>query len=144
MIFLPFHPDHLLGMGLVPQEESYMERMKEGAIRRQWYYPALSFSAMDGGKIYATFGILPLWAGRGLAWSLFDKEINPRRFVVTALRSKEMMEATMEHCFYRLEAYIRADYPNAHRYAKLLGFECEGLMRNFDGENDFHLYARTK
>ena len=46
--------------------------------------------------------------------------------------------------FRRLEAHVDVEHAEAHRWIALLGFEQEGVMRQFYEGRDFALYARVK
>jgi hypothetical protein len=144
MRYIPFHPDHFLAIDFVKEESFICSAMMDPAARRQWFYPTLSYTAVEDGKIYGAFGIVPLAHGRGLAWAVFDRNISPKRFTTVAKRAKFMMEEMFNLHFFRLEAYIQPGYEQAHRLAKVFKFEKEGRMRKFDGINDYDLYARVK
>ena len=46
--------------------------------------------------------------------------------------------------FRRIEAHVEASHAEGHRWIAALGFELEGVMRNFWNGRDFALYSRIK
>ncbi len=47
--------------------------------------------------------------------------------------------------FQRVEAYVDPEFPQAIKWAEMLGFEREGLMKRFTPSGqDQYLYARTR
>lgn len=145
MIYIPFHPDHLLSINFVKEEQFFNSALDNAVVRRQYFWPALSFSAINqSNRIVSSFGLVPIWGGRAIAWAIFDKDIGPKSFVPVAKKAKEMMEGLMYMHFNRLEAYIQAGYDKAERLAISFCFEKEGLMKNFMDGKDYFLYARVK
>ena len=45
--------------------------------------------------------------------------------------------------FKRVEFTIRADWPEGLKWGDALGFEREGLLRKWDGEDDHVLFAKV-
>lgn len=143
MFIIPFHPDHLAGLRLV-EEEQFFAGTFNNEVTRRAFFNQLSFSLCDDGKIYGSYGVIPIWPGRGLIWLVVDKDIGPKRFAYMIRTGADSMEKLFDNGFYRLEAYVQSDYPKASRLASLFKFEKEGLMKRLDGEHDYFLYARGK
>jgi hypothetical protein len=139
--YIPYHPNHAAMINFV-EEESSQNYMPPG-IRREWMVPGLSYSAIKDGKVVACFGLLPLFGERALAWAMFDKDIG-KSFVSVSKRARFMMEEQLRYNFSRIEAYVDTSYPQAKRLVELWGFELEGIMKKFDNEKDYFLYARVK
>lgn len=95
----------------------------------------------ESGLILFCGGYLPLHAGRALLWAVLASEAAPRLHGLTKT-VRGFLDAIPHR---RLETSVRSDFPPGHRWARLLGFECEGVMRAFgeEGENH-HLYARIR
>jgi hypothetical protein len=99
-----------------------------------------SFTVIDGDTPIASGGVISQWAGRGIAWA-FLSDIGPRDFLMI----HRAVERFLDNCgFNRVEISVDCDFPAAHRWARLLGFEMEAnCMRGYgpDGR-DCALYAR--
>jgi hypothetical protein len=86
-------------------------------------------------------GIVERWKGCGLAHAIISCEAGPHfNSMIRSIRAH--LEGS--HTFRRVEAYVRTDWDEAHRMAKVLGFKREGTMHDFDPfGRDCDLYART-
>ncbi len=98
-------------------------------------------------RVLACFGVWVLWPGVGAAWSMITKEAR-ESFPKTLYKSVKQMLAAIEERddLHRIEATVRYGHPSAHSWIRHLGFEREGLMRNYGmfGVGDFHRYARLR
>jgi len=84
-------------------------------------------------------GIIPVWEGRGYAWTLIDRDAGPHMLGLTrAIRSLLDRAA-----WRRLEMAVDADFEAGARWAVLLGFRCECLAPKYlpDGRDAF-VYVR--
>ena len=78
------------------------------------------------------------------AWAWLDMTDLAGEYIIVAYRIiKEWMEIFVkEHGIKRLQAYVELDFPEAIRMAQHLGFEKEGIMKNFIGDKDASMYSR--
>ena len=54
-----------------------------------------------------------------------------------------MDKAQQEHNLHRLQAVVKTDFKDGHRFAKFYGFVNEGIMRNYGpGKESFNRYAK--
>jgi hypothetical protein len=75
----------------------------------------------DDGTVYATAGIIPQWEGRALAWAMIAHDAGPH-----FLRITREVRLFLASCgFRRIETSVDAAFPQAFRWARVLGFECE-------------------
>ena len=90
--------------------------------------PGWSFTILDHGHLIACVGISEMWEGVGEAW-----------FVGSARLHQKSREKKHKLC--RVQAACRADWAEALRFAKFMGFEEEGLMKKYghDGEDFIRL-----
>lgn len=101
-----------------------------------------SISAWDGSKCVAAGGIVPIYAGRAAAWALISKEAGPHMVQITrAVRKAIMLDPTP-----RIETVVNADFINGHRWARMIGMECEHpcLRKHGVHGQDEALYVRIK
>ena len=108
------------------------------------YGPSLAqagpaYSLVDGDVVFASAGFIPQWDNRALAWALISAEVGQHMVALT----RGVRRALTLHHYRRVETSVACDFEQAHRWAKMLGFEREGRMRAFTPEGqDCDLYAR--
>ena len=104
----------------------------------------MSWSADVDGRIVASAGLIPLWAGVAEAWMMGGDDIG-RHQVKVARQIRTMFDDVMkQRGLYRAQANIHHRFDKAIRLAEWLGFENEGLMRRFGIEgDDYFRYARV-
>jgi hypothetical protein len=101
-----------------------------------------AFTALDGDEVLACAGVLELWSGRGAAWAFLAEDLGTR--MVAVHRAVRRYFGLLD--FRRIEAEVAVDFPQGHRWMRLLGFELESpRMRGYfpDG-SDAALYVRVK
>lgn len=95
----------------------------------------------DEGRILAIVGFAEVWwPGRFYVWGLLADRIGHK--MVTITRSGRRFMENLPHR--RIEMTVTAGHEEGFRWAKLLGFQCEGLMRCYgpQGEDCF-LFSRV-
>jgi hypothetical protein len=135
---VPFKADHLERVQLLDVHAGFAVSADAAAALE-----ALpSFTGLDGSRVLGCAGLIPLWPGRAQAWAYLDRGCGGS-FVAIHREVSRFFDV----CEYkRLEIIVRSDFPEAHRWARLLGFECEApLMRAYlPCGSDAALYARVK
>lgn len=92
-------------------------------------------------KIICAGGAIEIWNGRAEVWTLIDKDAGPWMLGLT--RVVERFVAMMP--FHRLETCCEVNWPQAHRWLKMLGFEHERLARKYlPSGRDVDIYVRIK
>lgn len=72
-------------------------------------------------------GVKEVWPGRSIAWSFLSKHAHGYMCPITRL-----VRAYIDVCnFARCELYVRDSFDAAHKWAKMLGFKPECLLRQF-------------
>lgn len=139
MILRPFHPDDL---ALIRPQDA---QAFEGAfVDMDLMYAAIpySYTAEVDGVVIGCGGIVPLWADRGVAWTLLSG-MSRGHF----LAAHRLVVSALDVCpLRRVEAYVKKGFTQGQRWAEMLGFELEAeTMRAFypDG-SDFMLYAKVR
>ena len=85
-------------------------------------------------------GVVSMWPNRAMAWA-FLAETTPQNF----LRAHRTIKRFLDGCYIqRIEMTVDCDFPDAHRWAKMLGFkmECERMKHYSPDGRDCALYAR--
>jgi len=90
--------------------------------------------------VVTCMGLILLAPGVYRCWALTDPILASRHFLAV---NKAMRGFLVEHPFPRIETVVLVGNIAGARWAKLQGFESEGIMRNFDNERDALLYARV-
>lgn len=137
-------PEHVMWLKLKEPELTYEKDMPglrkyiiEGAdYDRSW-------SATDRGKVFLCFGIRPAWTNVGEAWLLPGHNISEHSISVIRYARKLFTELLQNGEYARIHIAVRADNDTALKFAKALGFEVEGIMRNFGPDGvDSYMMAR--
>ena len=102
-----------------------------------------SFSLIDNGNLIVSGGIVPIFEGLGEAWLEPSDKITDYKLRMIKTLRHHIDKITEEDGLRRLQAAVRADFPEAVRFIEFMGFKREGLMEAYgpDG-SDYFLYAR--
>lgn len=140
MIVLPFKKEHLQQM-VIQQRQQGLEHLLTDDV-----YAMLannqSYTALDGDEVLACAGVIEVAPGRACAWAYISSDVGSRmKFVTKAVR--RFLDASQ---FRRIEMDVDCDFPQAHRWAKMLGFdmECERRKSFTPDGRDCALYARVR
>lgn len=102
-----------------------------------------SFSAIDDdGTVWGCAGLVRITQTRGVAWAYLAQDMNARMITVTRAikRYFEMSDLI------RIEMQVDCEFPQGHRWAKMLGFEkeCERMRAFTPDLRDCALYAKVR
>ena len=144
-------------MRLVPFEVSHGEALLEADLNDDRNRPApefgnfmptmlqegMAFTAIDNGHLIAAAGIFPIWKGVGEAWFLGASRVGRYQIRIGKLVRKGLLQVAEEQGMWRVQAVMRSDWPELKRWAKFLGMEHEGTMRQYGANRlDYERYAR--
>lgn len=133
----PFRPVDLAQLKL-QQQQSYL-----GGLSLQ-YAEALAkggdcYTIEEGDELIACIGLIHFWPRRRYAWAFLSKDAG---FHMIAMHKKIKRWLSLRGSG-RIETAVDCNFPAAIRWAEMLGFEREGLMREWtDDGRDCLLYAR--
>lgn len=136
----PFRAQHIEQIELQPAQaglRAFLERghalhLAEGSF---------AFTGFQDGKAIGCAGLIELWPGRDCAWSLLS-DCGPRAFFNVHRTIVRILE---ERRTRRTEMSVDVDHVAGQRWAELLGFRKEGLMRSYSPDGrDAYLYARIQ
>ena len=135
---VPFEPEHLGSLGL--QHEQAHAQYLIDQVRAARVGMGIAFTAMTDRPV-ACGGVVPIWEGRDLAWSMLS-ECGPPTFLRIHKAVARFFERRKTR---RTEMWVYSTFAAGHRWALLLGFHQECRMRGFapDG-SDMDLYARIR
>jgi len=138
MLVVPFKAGHLETIKL-QERQMYLSGWvsSEQALRLE---DTPAYTLMDGDTPLLTAGILPQWEDRAIAWAYLS-EMGPRKFVGAHRAVKNFLDACYTK---RVEMTVDVNFPEAHRWAKMLGFkmEAERMVAYSPDGRDCSLYAR--
>lgn len=101
-----------------------------------------AISAWADSRCVAAAGIVPIYAERAAAWALISKEAGPyMRRITKAVKKALELDPTP-----RIETVVNADFINGHRWARMIGMECEHpcLRKHGVHGQDEALYVRIR
>lgn len=139
MILAPFHRNHLIEIELqrkTPKDvglfsdSSYGDTLAAGD----------SYSIFDGGEVKACLGVFDFMPGVGIAWAMFTQDAG-RLLPSLSLRARRYLRTCK---FRRVEAYLDPNFAESIRWAELMGFQFEGVMKKHSPRGDDLLYAWVK
>lgn len=77
-------------------------------------------------------------------WIVPSLRVNEHKFFFyKTIRTLVYGYLMSKQSFKRVEFTIKADWPEGLKWGKALGFEREGLLRKWDGEDDHVLFAKV-
>jgi hypothetical protein len=141
MIVQPFQPEHLERLLLQPAQEYARPYLSDPAYAKALVLPGHSFTALDGDRVLACAGIIPLWEGRAEAWALMGRDLRAHFLAIHHATRRFLNACGMR----RVEAAVDAQFGCAKGWIEALGFEEEGVLRAYtpDGR-DCIRYARVR
>lgn len=108
-------------------------------------YPGPAWTMEKDGRVIAVMGITAVSGGIGLVWSFISDEARGHGKMMVKFAREKMKFALTEMRFHRLQAVVREDRPEYQRFAELMGFQKEGLMRKACANgDDLWLYSRIE
>ncbi len=115
-------------------------------------YPELTpmgdcVTGIHNGSIWGVGGVVVHYEGMGEFWLMltkgFDKDLSGSTILKEIMLFVE--DKIDEHNLHRAQAVIRFDYVEALKMIEFLGFDREGLLRQYlPGRTDAYMYSRIK
>ena len=105
--------------------------------------PGRGLAFLGEGKVYAVTGLAPLWDGVSEAWFIPTEDMQHKKVQTIRLVRRELDAAIERLKLRRVQAVVRSDFDGAHKLAKFLGFQSEGLMKQYGPDGlDYVRYAK--
>lgn len=118
---IPFKPEHAMAIQLQPKQlETVGVIHPADAAELARIGPA--FTGVDGDKVIFCGGRAEMWQGRALCWSLLSADAGKHMVRMTRI-ARRLLD--MQEGYGRVEALVREDFEQAHRWVKMLGFKFE-------------------
>ena len=141
-----FHPRDLKSMRF--REAQEVESSLVATMTDEQWQHLLSISecytCLKLEEIIACGGVFPVWEGRGIVWFFLDGRTDRNGLLFLHRIGLRLMDDWNQQ-FRRLETTVLESFPQGHRWAQMLGFMSEGVMKRYDifGQ-DHRLYARIR
>lgn len=143
MIVTAFRPVHLARLRLQPAQAALSAEFLKPGYTDMLRAGGPCFTGMVDGQVIACAGVAEVWQGRALAWALVGEAAGRNMVALHRAVAGFLMQAP----YRRIEATVDAGFDAAHRWIKLLGFQCEtpdGMRQYNPNGGDAFLYSRTK
>jgi len=141
MIVVPFKAEHLDRFQHQDAELINFDFMTETDFKL--WETGDAYTAIEGDEVLCCAGVHRLWPGRGVAWACLSKKAGKHMAAITRAvkRGLDLFE------YDRIEAVVSSEFPQGHRWIRMLGFELEtpkGMDKYFPNGDSAMLYARVK
>jgi hypothetical protein len=144
MMLEQLHPKHFNTMvlqGNLQESQSVFSEAMENEAYQMQLCAHPGYAATHQGVVLAMGGVMPFWQGRVFGWMLMGDNLGRRMAVVHRYVSRFLDEQDAD----RIETVVLDGFDAGHRWAQMLGFEWEGLMKKWGADGcDYHLYARVR
>lgn len=140
MIVIPFKKEHIDRL-VLQEKQKGLEHLQTGEMFRSLENEA-SYTVTDDEEVLCCAGVVAMTEGRCIAWAYLAEGLNHRMVYVTRAVKRYLKLAP----FFRIEMHVDCDFDEAHRWAKMLGFEmeCERMRAFTPDKRDCALYAMVK
>ena len=103
----------------------------------------LSFTGIVNNEPIFAAGMKPIWTGVAECWLLATAKVWNHPLLVAKAIKKDFEKVAKQHNIRRVQTAVRSEFGIGIRFAKWLGLENEGLMKQygFDG-TDHYRFAR--
>lgn len=103
-----------------------------------------SLVAPDGTILGVIGGVL-IWEGVASLGSILTRDIVHYPVAMVRTTNRVIAAVMQDLNLHRVEMAVKKDYPVGQRWAKALGFEAEGILRQYSSDKtDYIMYGRLK
>jgi hypothetical protein len=122
-----YKPWHLRDIKVQPAQRAQYDLMEPDVPEALQHHPCYTVMS-DDGRVLGVGGYIEAWRNRGTVWSYLADHVG-REFLTCHYAAQAFIDSL--ECK-RLEMVVHVEHDEGHRWAKLLGFECEiPMMKNF-------------
>jgi len=103
----------------------------------------LAFTGLVNDEPIFAAGMKPLWKGVAEGWVLATAKVWKHPLLVAKAIKKDFARVAKEHGLWRVQTAVRSNFAQGLRFAKWLGLEDEGIMKQYGfDKTDHNRYAR--
>lgn len=137
MKIVPFQPEHALTIDMQEWQADAVNEMSP-TYAQSLAACGPAFTALDGDTVVACGGCAKMWADRHIIWTLLSKDARKHMTGVTRA-GRRLLELQSG----RIEAIVRSDFEQGHRWAKMCGMKFHHHEEKFlPGGRDADIYVR--
>jgi len=139
MKIISFQPNHILQLSLQEKQQEVSQEVNL-EYGRGLLEAGPAVTGMDGDRVVFCGGKARQWEGRYILWAMLSKESS--KHMLAATRAAKRFIALQEDGS-RLEAIVRSDFDQGHRWAHMLGLKWHHHEEQFlPGGYDADIYVR--
>lgn len=102
-----------------------------------------SWTGISEGKVYACWGVCPIWTGVGEAWLTCSKDISRKALPMHRGAKLFMEHAARKMKLHRIQVLVRSDVVHLNKWISALYFEHEATLERYGPDmSDTNLYRR--
>jgi hypothetical protein len=141
---VPFTKDH--GIYILSQQMNHilmdMDAKFEGEAMNL-EESGLAFTGLVDDKPIFAAGMKPIWKGVAEGWVLATAKVWDHPLLVARAIKKDFARVAKQHGLWRVQTAVRSNFDQGLKFAKWLGLEDEGIMKQYGfDKTDHNRYAR--
>ncbi|WP_459853884.1 hypothetical protein [Dongia sp. agr-C8] len=140
MLIVPYAPHHLQRLALQPHQEHLGVALRERGWAERVSDAGPCWTALVDREPIACGGFQECWEGRAIAWAILGAEAGRHMLALTRAARRGLRR----HPAVRIEAQALMGFAPAARWAELLGFMPEGVLRQFHQGCDYQAFVFLK
>ena len=140
MQIVPYAPWHLREIALQPHQQHLGLALREQGWAEQVHQAGPCWTALVDGRPIGCGGFQECWEGRAIAWAILGAEAGRHMMALT----RAVRRGLARHPAVRIEAQALVGFRPAARWARLLGFVPEALLRKFHQGRDYQAFVLIK
>jgi RimJ/RimL family protein N-acetyltransferase len=140
MLIIPYASHHLHQLALQPHQQHLGTALREHGWAEQVSEAGPCWTAIVDGQPIACAGFQDCWEGRAIAWAILGETAGRHMAALT----RAVRRALAAHPAERIEAQALVGFAPALRWARLLGFAPEGVLRKFHQGRDYQAFVLLK
>jgi hypothetical protein len=135
-----YRPEHLHQLALQPHQQHLGPALKEHGWAEKVDRAGPCWTALADGRPICCAGFQDCWEGRAIAWAILSDDAGPHMLWLT----RKVRQALDAYPADRIEAQALEGFAPAVRWAELLGFETEAVLRRFHQGRDYRAFIWLK
>jgi len=140
MLIIPYAPHHLHQLALQPHQQHLGVALREHGWAEQVRDAGPCWTVLVDEKPIACGGFQECWEGRAIAWAILGEKAGRHMLELT----RAVRRGLQDHPAERIEAQALVGFAPATRWARLLGFMPETLLRRFHQGRDYQAFVFLK
>ena len=144
VVFLPFSPEHLIGLAL---EQPDFANSSPDMLRQRITRQASAGDAITVKKNGVTLGVWgsnQIWPGLEEAWFVVGEACRAYPKSMTRVAKLWLDDRFDSHGVHRVQITTRKNDKRAYNWAKVLGFQDEGVLTHFGWDkSDYYMMAKV-